>query len=316
MKKITILDLAKATGISKSTISRYLSNGSVSKDKSVIIEQKIQELGYVRNNFAEMLRTSKSNLIGVIVPDLKNPFFTNVVYEIENLADKKGITIIIKSSGGDKMKEMETIKYMSGFLVDAVVLCRSNIEYEDLCQYVNKMKFISIDGLIEGIDCVLSDNRKNGYLLTNHIIENVDGNVLFFRRDDERKSVIDRQEGFTKSCIENELVPHIYSYKNDTSVDFKNLQKYILKNNIRGIVCRNDNEAVKLMTNLTDSEVQLKYCGFDNIKLSRLVYPQLTTVDQNINKMCETVFEIIDSNSTDTRKHVIESKIIFRESSK
>ncbi len=316
MKSVTILDIAEATGISKSTISRYLSNGKVSRNTAIIIENKIQELGYIRNSFAEILRTSKSNLIGVIVPDLRNPFFTSIVYEIEKMASSKGSTVIIKSSGGDQSKELETIKYMSGFLVDAVVLCRSNIEYDVLKQYTSKIKFISIDSSIEGIDCVLSDNSKNGYLLTNHLIENTDGNVLFFRRSDERKSVIDRQAGFIQSCTENSITPLVYSYTNNENVDFVDLKKFIEDNNIKGIVCRNDNEAVKLMTNLRDTIVPLKYCGFDNIKLSRLVYPQLTTVDQDIHKMCKTVFDIVDSNLKDTKEYVIDSKIIFRESSK
>ncbi len=310
-KKVTILDLAEATGISKSSISRYMRNESISEEKAVVIEGKIRELGYIRNNYAEILRTSKSNLIGIIVPDLANPFFANIIYEIEREADKLGYTIIIKSAYGDTKKEIETIRYLSGFLVDAVILCRSDLEYDDIEPYLNTIKFVSVDSKIDGIDCVLTDNERNGYELAKHLIDKSEGNVLFFSRDDEQGSVIDRRNGFIRAHKDIGKDYLTFEYSKNEGVNYNDLHSFITINNVKGILCRNDNEAVNLITKIN---MPMKFAGFDNIKLSELVTPKLTTVDQNIREISNIVFKIITGGSAETKSYTVDSRIICRES--
>ncbi len=311
MRKITILDIAKETGISKSTVSRYLSGGSISAEKSKIIEKKINELGYIRNNFAGMLRKSSSNLIGVIVPDLKNPFYSNIVYEVERIADVMGITIIVKTSNGSAAKEVEILKYFSGFQVAAVILCSSNIDFSSLERFQKAIRFVSIDNIIEGINNVVSNNLKSGYEITKYIAENVNNNVLFVRRVSDRSSVLDREEGFIRACNEIGKQYYIYKYDNKYGINYEDFKEFINSHNIEGILCRNDNEAIKLMSNLSNFN-NLRYFGFDNIELSELVKPKLTTVDQNSYEMCKIALDII-INKTDTIKnYIIDAKLIIR----
>ena len=127
MSKITLLDLEKISGISKTTISRHLSGSRVSQAKVKRIEDSIASSGYIRNNFAQLLRSNQSNLIGVIVPDLDNPFFLKIIKRLEELASSKGKTLIIKTTQRSVELELKSIDFIRGFMVEALFLCRSEL---------------------------------------------------------------------------------------------------------------------------------------------------------------------------------------------
>ena len=114
--KVTIIDLANKSLISKSTISRYLQGKNVSAKKQVEIEKAIIELGYIRNNFASFLRTNKSNILGVLVPDLDNPFFIKIIKRLEEISQNLGKTLIIKTTKSNDSIELEAIDFIRGFL--------------------------------------------------------------------------------------------------------------------------------------------------------------------------------------------------------
>lgn len=318
-KKVTIIDLAKASGVSKSTISRYLQGISTSPDKEIKIEKAIQELNYVRNSFARHLRNQEPNLIGVLVPDLDNPFFLKIIKQLDELAEKKGYSLIVKTTKSDLESEKKALRFIQGYLIRRIIICRSEMDESDVASLSNTHTFVSIDRPYKAIHSVVSDNYQNGYLMASHLADVESGNLMFFARKRENVSVLERIRGFKDRLNELGRTPYEYNYGSKYTVDLKRLTDYVSTHDIRGIISRNDNEALKIMTYLNDLSNQgqlrkIRMAGFDNIDLSSRIVPRLTTIDQQIDTMCECAFECVMANELPTQ-HVIQTgELIIRES--
>jgi len=318
--KVTILDLEKKSGISKTTISRYLHGVKVSSDKARRIEEAIAECGYIRNNFAQLLRSSQSNLIAVLIPDLDNPFFLKIIKRLEELADKQGKTLIIKTTKRSVQAELDTISFVRGFRVEALFLCRSELDDEMLDALKLDIPVISLDRSFKHITSILSNNFKSGHDLSMHLIQHCQGEVMFFSRLHESDSVHERIRGFQEACVQADKVGYQYKYDVEHEIDFEDLYSFVKQYKIEGIICRNDNEAVKILAYLSDKankgEIKpIKICGFDNIALSKHMIPKLTTVDQRVEEMCDIAFDLfLNDDCFPPRTIIHEADLIIRES--
>ncbi len=317
---VTILDLAKVSGISKSTISRYLRGESVSEKKGKIIEEAMKKTGYVRNNYAQLLRTSKSNFIGLIVPDFDNPFFLTIIKRLDELAFKEGKTLIIKTSHSKYEQELESIEFIRGFRVEALFLCRSEVPENKLLDLGIKIPVISIDRKFDNFISVVSNNLNNGYILSQHVFQNVKDNVMFFSRLKESDSVIDRTTGYEAVCLEYKKQILNYKYDKEKGVNFEDLKQYVIDNNVEAIIARNDNEAIKIQSYFNDLYYKkqlrrIKVAGFDNIRLSKNILPRLTTIDQKIIDMCNIAYDKYSNyDQSFIKTYVSNSELIVRES--
>jgi DNA-binding LacI/PurR family transcriptional regulator len=320
MKNITILDVAKVSGVSKSTISRYLRGESVSIEKSEQIEKAIIETGYIRNNYAQLLRTNKSGFIGVLVPDIDNQFFTNIIKRLDYLAYKDNKSLIIKTTMSDLERELKAIDFIRGFRVEGIFLCRSELD-DGIVDKINfDIPVISIDKEFKNLMSVTSKNFENGYLLTQHVAEQVSGPIMFFSRKQESNSVHQRMNGYLKYLKDNNRQPYQYTYDRLKGLDYDDLKKYVIDNNIEAIIARNDNEAIKVQSYFHELTYKgdmkrIRVAGFDNIRLSKSILPRLTTISQNIDKMCDKAYEIYTNyNPKNIKTYVQDSELIVRES--
>jgi len=317
---ITILDLARVSGVSKSTISRYLRGEGVSKTKAEIIEKAIIKTGYIRNNYAQLLRTSKSNFIGILVPDIDNPFFTNIIKRLDELAFNDGKTLIIKTTMSQLNRELEALKFIRGFRVEGIFLCRSELN-DKLVEDMNfTIPVISIDKRFNNLISITTNNYRNGYILTKHVFKHTDGEVMFFSREKESNSVKERIRGYLAYCKKYNHNSYSYKYNRGLGVDFNHLKDFVIKNKIKAVIARNDNEAIKIQSFFNDLYYKkefpkIRVAGFDNIRLSRNILPRLTTIDQKIEKMCDLAYDKYKNYQKDKIKtYVQNSELIIRES--
>jgi len=318
--KVTILDLEEKSGVSKTTISRYLRGMIVSQDKAMRIEKAIAECGFIRNNFAQLLRTSESNLIAVLIPDLDNPFFLKIIKRLEELALKKGKTLIIKTTQRSKTTELKTIEFVRGFLVEALFLCRSELDDATIDSLKLDIPVISLDHGFKNITSIVSNNFASAYDLSRHLINHVSKEVMFFSRLHESDSVHERIRGFQEACKDTQKTGFLYKYDIELPINFYDIFDFVVKNKIEGIICRNDNEAVKILAFFNDMTNKgkigpIKVAGFDNIALSRFMIPKLTTVDQKVEEMCDIAFDLFIQNDCSPPRTIIhEAELIIRES--
>jgi DNA-binding LacI/PurR family transcriptional regulator len=316
---VTIVDVAKESGISKSTISRYLRGEVVSSEKALLIEQALRSSGYVRNNFAQYMRTKKTDLIGIVVPDLDNPFFTKIIKRLEEIAFDNGQSLIIKTTSRSIEREKAAIQYIRGFRVDALFLCRSQLEETDLLELELGMPVISIDKSYETIHSVVSNNYENGYLLTTHMLKQHATPIGFFLRVDESESVLERLRGYQDVCHEHDLDPLVFTYDVTQGIDGQKFIHFVRAHQIKGLICRNDNDAVKVMSIVKDQIAlntidPIRIAGFDNISISSQITPELTTIDQHIEAMCDKAYEILRQSPLTVIHQIHPSELIVRES--
>ncbi len=316
---ITILDVARESGISKSTISRYLRGDAVSAEKAIMIEQALRSSGYVRNNFAQYMRTKKTDLIGIVVPDLDNPFFTKIIKRLEEIAFENGQSLIIKTSSRSIEREKAAIQYIRGFRVDALFLCRSQLDDADIQALDLGIPVVSIDKSYDTVHSVVSNNYDNGFQLTSHLIEQTTSPIGFFLRSEESESVLERLRGYESAMKASGRPSYVYTYDVDKGIHAKDFMSFLTTHSIHGLICRNDNDAVKVMSIVKDHIANgtiepLLIAGFDNISISSQITPELTTIDQHIEAMCDTAYDLIHSMKTQAVHKIHPSELIIRES--
>ena len=126
-KKISIKEIAELSGVSVATVSRVINNnGRFSEETRKKVLDIIEKYDYTTNMAAKSLRVSKSNTIGVIVPDINNLFFAELVLEIEKFFFKHGYSVFICNTGQNEVKEKEYFKSLDSKLVDGIICISSN----------------------------------------------------------------------------------------------------------------------------------------------------------------------------------------------
>lgn len=318
-KKITIIDLANVSGVSKSTISRYLQGKTTNPKNVTKIEKAIHELNYVKNSFAQYLRSQEPNFIGVLIPDFDNPFFLKIINKLDKLSEDRGYSLIIKTTRSDVSLEKKALRFIQGFLTKKIIICRSELSEAFVSDLKLNYQIVSIDREYSGIHSVVSDNYQNGYLMASHLASLESGNLMFFARQRENASVLNRIQGFKDKMLELERKVYEYRYATKETLDVEHLKAYVKRNKICGIISRNDNDALKIMSHLNEfsksqKATRIRIAGFDNIDLSRQIAPQLTTIDQRIELMCDLAFNCLLSDEIKVRNIIQSGELIQRES--
>lgn len=172
-----ISDVAKKAGVSINTVSRYLNNkGYISAKTRVTIQQAIDELNYIPNQVARNLFKNKTHLIGLVIPDVKHPFFSTITAFIENELDSRNLKMILCNTANSSEKEKGYIKMLQQNKVDGIIIGSHSIDID----YSNiNAPIVSLDRYLDPkIPIVSADHEKGGRLAAHALIEAGCKNVL------------------------------------------------------------------------------------------------------------------------------------------
>ncbi|GAB2572193.1 LacI family DNA-binding transcriptional regulator [Gracilibacillus alcaliphilus] len=175
-KNITIKDIAREAGVSTATVSRVLSNKGYASDdirKKVLAVAK--QLNYRQNSIAKSLKMHKTNLIGVIIPDISNPYFMKISKGIEDVVQEKGYNLLFMSGDENPHKEEKQLKLLLEHRVDAIIIATSGKNDELISSiHENDTPVILIDRKLEAgnekMDFVVENNFEGAYQLTSYLI--------------------------------------------------------------------------------------------------------------------------------------------------
>ncbi|AIY06531.1 transcriptional repressor [Planococcus sp. PAMC 21323] len=286
----TIKDVAKKAGVSVATVSRFLNNsGYVSAEAAKAVTTAVEELKYELNPIARSLNTKKSNLIGLILPDITNPFFPELARAVEDVALTYGYTVVLCNSDENPEKEknyIETLKkkYIAGFIVTSNQL--------DAPHYANaNVPIVALDRAInEKIPTVSSNNKEGAIMGTNALLERGCQNILFLRGPAELNPANDRYEGFMdaiqQSNVKYQVVTCPFHF-----AESQKIVEQVLKENpeIDGIFASSDVSAAGALkaASLVGTHVpnELQIIGFDGVAMGEMLSPGLTTIAQDVYKM-------------------------------
>jgi LacI family transcriptional regulator len=224
--KVTLKTIADDVGVSITTVSRVLNNQSkkyrivsrvlnnqskkyrIGSQTEANILRKAKELGYVPNQLARSLRMRRSNIIGLIIPDISNPFFAQLSRVIENQARKKGYSIILSDTQEYKQLEVDSIRILQSRKVDGIIICPNGEESTHLKKIIeSNLPIVIVDRYIKGLKCphVISDNYRGSYEAISHFIEKNHKNIACIQGNPMTSVNDERVRGYKDAMSKNNL---------------------------------------------------------------------------------------------------------------
>lgn len=291
-KEVTIYDIALKLDISSATVSRGLQDHpAINKNTRKKIQDIAKELGYRHNNFASNLRKQKTNTIGVMVHELNSTFMTSVLAGIEKVTTEAGYDIVIAHSSESFEKETANANNLFHKRVDGIIASLSfdtnNLNH--FKQFEDRgIPLIFFDRVEEKLDYtkVIIDNYKCGYQATQHLIEQGCKKIVLVTANQKRNVYAQRYKGYADALFDNNipLNKNLVLIKDLSEQCGVDAAKEILKMKPLpdGAFITNDFSAAVCMQTLKEYGVRIPediaIVGFNNDSVSKIVEPQLTTI--------------------------------------
>lgn len=322
---ITMTDIAKLTGVSQSTVSRVLSgNTSVNPDVKARVLKCARENNYQPNIIARSLSGSKTYLLGVVVTDIANPFFSDIVKSIESEASKQGYSIMLFNTNYDFEKEKQYLKILKRYKVDGILIVPTgkDSDYKELIK-TEKVPMVSITRDTKGMDSVFISHYDAGRKVAKHLLNLGYGNFIYYGPKFD-----DKEKGYKDELKENRIdLDNNYLYIDENSNSNQRLKDYVQKRDNTegiGIFAQNDVHALVVLQMLKEMNLSIPQeaalVGFDNTFISRITSPSITSIAQPINEIgklaIERIIELI--NDKDSAKECLrcqlDTRVITRQS--
>jgi LacI family transcriptional regulator len=318
---VTIKDISKEAGVSIASVSKVMNGdyGNVSEDTKNKILRIAKEMNYRPNRLARGLVINRTNIIGLIVPDIANPYFAELAKGIEHKADGYGYKLILCNTDEDLKKEESYINVLLEYNVDGVLITgnENHVSNGILEMQSCNIPLVSIDrDLGEEAYSVYVGNLEGSYIATEHLIKNGHKNIAFIGGEGVPGSRNIRLEGYLKALEEynipvNRDLIKIGSYQMETG--YQN-SKLLLENGLdfSAVVCGNDLIAFGVLTAVKDKGLKvpedISIVGYDDIYLTTMTEPKLTTIKQPLSEISSYAMEVL---ARLMKKEPVEEKVKF-----
>lgn len=329
---VTIKDIAREANVSVTTVSRVLNNKpDVSSKTKKKIKKIIQNHDYKPSSLARGLVLQKSHTIGLIIPDISNPFFPGVAKGIEDFARKLDYSVIYCNTGNDTNKEKEAIQLLKSRKVDGMIVSLSvNQENKEELNKLKKQNFpiIQIDREIPGIDypSVVVDNKESARNVVKYFQKNGHTKIGHISGNLKIKSAKDRLSGFKEEMKKLDLF-----YKNEWIKEgdysresgYKRMKEILKTKKIpSALFIANDLMALGAYEAIFEKKLKIpediSIIGHDDIEVASLINPKLTTVFQpkyEIGKYAgKLLISKINKPDLNFERKVLSTELITRDS--
>lgn len=320
---ITMTELARLAGVSQPTVSRVL-NGSASVKPEVAkrVMDCVKKYNYQPNMMAKSLSGRKTFLIAVIVPDISNPFFAEIIAAVEEEAEKEGYSVLIFNSGYSVEQEQKCFQVLQRYCVDGLLIAPVHTGEETARQ----LRSMTIPGMIitnyvRNIDSVYISLEKAGDMIAEHLIS-IGAKKFVFVGGRTDKKFIGFEKGLRERQIDTRQSLKVF-WEEDHNRMLEFLITYLRETEEEtGIFAFNDVEALVVQNALIKAEIsvpqKVALVGFDNTFISKQVL--ITSVNQPIKEMCrlavEALVKKIQGEKCEEVKHIeLTSELVIRESS-
>lgn len=334
-KKLSIKDLAKELNISATAVS-FILNGKarekrISEELVKKVEGYIEKTGFKPNSLARSLRTGKTNIIGLMVENISNPFFANIARHIEERAYKSGYKIIYCSTDNNSMKTRDLIQMYRERHVDGYIITPpEGIEPEINSLLASGCPVVLFDRLLHGVDAdfVLINNEQSTYNATKHLITQGYKNIAFITLGSLQSQMQDRLNGYEKALSERELPIHLKElpYTAESSDYTRHITAFLKRKPELDAIVFGTNyigvsglKAINALGRRIPAD--LAVISFDDHDVFELNTPTVTAIAQPIEEMAEKVITLLlnklnrDTKPVASKTYVLPAKLIMRNSS-
>lgn len=330
-RKVTIYDVAKAAGVATSTVSRALNgNAPVADQTSSRIRAAVEDLRYQPNSIARSLAIQATQTIGILIPDISNPFFGELVKGVQHRIEEFGYTLFLGNTEQDSGKEVAYLKALRQKLVDGVILVGLASHHDLLVPLLEGSAAVCLDRNVDlpGATLVQIDNRAGARAATGHLIELGHKAIAHLTGVRGLSVTRERFNGY-RDALRGAGISYDASLVGEA--DFTEDAGYratlaLLRSRKRvtAIFASNDLSAIGAMTAVQSQGLNvpadMSVVGFDDIHLAAYTSPRLTTIRQPIYEMgrkaAELLIEQIRAKGTVPAKRIeFRGELIVRESS-
>ncbi|WP_172370121.1 LacI family DNA-binding transcriptional regulator [Sporosarcina jiandibaonis] len=317
----TIKDVAKEAGVSVATVSRFLNkSGYVSENSAKNVLDAIKKLDYQPNSVARALFHKTSKMIGLIVPDITNPFFPELARAVEDVSMIYGYKVLLGNSDGDPEKEQNYLDLFDQKYVDGIIMT-SRSSKTDLTLNTDTPIVVLDRANISGLPTVTSNNYEGARQAVELLIEKGAMHIAHIRGPREITSANDRYQGFIDEMLKNNMdyviAESAFNLKSAEEAAHHFFDKH---KQIDAIFCSNDTIAVGFLKVALKKGIQipadLQIIGFDGVAFGEMVYPELTTVAQPIYDMgamaSRLLIKLIEKEEPEQLLYELKNSIIER----
>jgi LacI family transcriptional regulator len=327
---VTISDIAKAANVTKATVSYVLNNKpGVSEETREKILQLMKEMNYHPNVVARGLAGKSTEMLGLIIPDISDHFYAQIVRGVENTANLYNFTLNLCTTHAIPKKEREMVDLFTNGRVDGVILMTYFLDLS----YINNLKkrripFALIDSTLndESIYNVSVDNFEAGYKATKYLIKLGHKRIAFIHGPQTAGDSLFRFRGYCQALSDYGI---LYDESLTSQGDFKReggyqafLTLHRLQPNPTAVFAANDQMAIGVLAAARATGLKvpqdLSVIGCDDIEASSLVEPPLTTIKQPIEEMgknaAEIIIKLIHKEKPAHRRILLKTSLIERSS--
>lgn len=327
----TISDVAKLSGLSRTTVSRVINQHPyVSKEKKEIVLQAMKKLGYTPNFAAQHLRKQKTNTIAVLVPKLTNPFFAYLVESIEEKAVESGYQILICNTKYDKKRELAFLRNLKSKQVDGIIMTNIQNNWQIIDSIINGGPIVLCNEYTAeaNVPTVRLNQVAGSYNGTYHLIEKGYTKIGYCWGGIPSGLSNDRLKGYKMALTDHELTlnkqwifPGVYGIKDGIRV-MEEISK--MKDKPDAIFSGSDEVAAGIVSEAKRQGIiipdELAVMGFDNQPIAEVVDPALTTISQPITEIGKISMEIMlsllsgEDNVDQLMVHELPLELVVRKS--
>ncbi|HRC94169.1 MAG TPA: LacI family DNA-binding transcriptional regulator [Tenuifilaceae bacterium] len=332
--QITIKDIARELGISPSTVSRALKDHpDISQETKRVVNELATKYNYKPNIIALSLRNQRSNVIGVVIPEIAHYFFSTVISGIEEVANAHGYSVMVNQSGEDYKREVAACDAFLNGIIDGLIVSvsKETENYEHFQRFEDEgIPLVFFDRIIEEIsaDRIIIDDFDGAYQATEHLIIQGRRKIVHFSGPQNRLIGQNRLNGYLKAMrdngvvIDERLIIHCDTFQSALIETQKLIDSGTRFDSIFTV---NDFTAAGAMKILIRNGIKIpqdvSVVGFGDDQTSLMVEPTLTTVNQPGFEMGKKAMEQLIRRITQTRQEppiteILKTQLIVRESSR
>lgn len=300
----TLKDVAEEAGLAVSTVSRIMNNrGYISANARKRVDEAMKKLNYQPNELARSLQKKTTNTIGVIVPHIQHPYFAKVISNLEHQCYLHGYKMMLCNSQGLAEKEKECLEICMSMRVCGVIMCTGGMsldKFRDL-----QVPLIAFERYMDAGDASIEcDNILGGRLAAELLIKK--GCKKLIHLGDIKGEVAmpadDRGIGFQEVCLRYGIdYFNVYTDKKAYKMmDYQEeIKKALLENpNVDGIFANSDIGAAQVLLVCRKLGIKvpedIKVIGFDDVQISSLTAPQITTIHQPVKEMARIAVQMVE----------------------
>jgi LacI family transcriptional regulator len=327
-QRVTLLDIAADAGVSRATVSLVIRNvPSVADSTRKRVQKSIKRLGYVYHRGAASLRMRQSHAIGLIVSDITNPFFAEVIVAIEERLAAARLVTLLGNTSEDRAKEERLLKTMQEFPADGILICPAiGGASAQAVTLAGQLPTVAFARRAAGLDYAGVDNTQGSLLAVEHLFKLGNRRIAFIGGDPDVSTGRERMEGYQRALARFGLRfdPRLVLPAPPTRRGgYDNVQRLLqIENRPTAALCFNDVVALGVIEALQHAGVragkEFGVVGFNNVPDAAQSLPGLTTVDTSPRELGETAAELllkrIEQRDSPVRTVILQPRLIVRQS--